>query len=857
MDLVAGLVATPFREIVVKAATAVENAGDDKDMLTEGQRLGRGADRILKAIEPLCDRMLADHGAAFIDALKENNDIAGYRSRLDLLLWDFDDVITAADYDRSKFIELQALCKEAGLAIREILMRMRLEPAAKDPPEPVSPASTYTAQMPGRQPSLPTPTAVEEPQPILAPVPAPLPDELSAPAPSTPEPKVEEPGVPPPPPPAANPWALRMPPPIATGAAEELSPVVVVERRRPVSAIDSPVEHMSPVASPAVVENDRDRRSSFHTPRRLDIGVDHMMQESTDRRHLTVSPDLVAAPTAENSTCATERSSFSGRARSFTGTIPEETAVEDAEAPPFVGATILPSHVYHRYSHTSNHSSDHSHPSRQRSQESLHSSVFDGRRDDTTSPAMMDHRASITSMQAPEESLSRAPTIPANFPPGIHDGIEAVPTNQSGYSELIPVDAATTEVGVVSSPPRREQDCSIGLSSSFYLYKGFCEGAKDVMRGGIGIKKTKKPGFAGMHIIARCSHCFYETDFQHVEQDVKNKDKQHGTKEHLAEEANYHSQGIGYRIRFLQKSHIATKRADETLYGCVFCIEAQATTEPSDATVFFTQRALFEHLARHARPLPHVKGLAVVDGGEVPFNLRNNYDLHFKMPPSRSPLAGQEDEIATQATGRARTTVKRMYGMRMLGDRTPAFELAEGARVVGIEFPAKYEGEWAMGWHDGEYKSVPVDVLRLEVPGRGQVRMGAASGVEAVAKWRFAPKGKDADWLRFDKGEVITNITCKCCRCVFSLPTALPERASLLMYLSGSSEEHWCWSGKNNKGQWGLFPQIFVDSNTVRELGQSERAGDRRGSAGMLARLAIRKGSLRPSSFTGPSRGLY
>ncbi|KAF3350472.1 hypothetical protein EV126DRAFT_507593 [Verticillium dahliae] len=821
MDLVAGLVATPFREIVAKAATAVQNAGDDKDMLTEGQRLGRGADRILKAIEPLCDRMLADHGAAFIDALKDNNDIAGYRSRLDLLLWDFDDVITAADYDRSKFIELQALCKEAGLAIREILMRMRLEPAAKDPLELVSPASTHTAQMPGRQPSLPTPAAVEEPEPILAPVPAPVPDELVLPAPTTPEPKIEEPSVPPPPPPAANPWELRMPPPIATGAAEEFSPVVVVERRRPVSAIDSPVEHMSPVASPAVVENDRDRRPSFHTPRRLDIGVDHMMQESTDRRHLTVSPDLVAAPTAEQSTCATERSSFSGRARSFTGTIPEETAVEDAEAPPFVSATILPSHVYHRYSHTSNHSSDHSHPSRQRSQESLHSSVLEGRRDGTTSPAMMDHRASITSIQAPEENLSRAPTIPANFPPGIHDGIEAVPTNQSDYSELIPVDAATTEVGVVSSPPPREQDCSIGLSSSFYLYKGFCEGAKDVMRGGIGIKKTKKPGFAGMHIIARCSHCFYETDFQHVEQDVKNKD-----------EANYNSQGIGYRIRFLQKSHIATKRADETLYGCVFCVEAQATTEPSDATVFFTQRALFEHLARHARPLPHVKGLAVVDGGEVPFNLRNNYDLHFKMPPSRSPLAGQEDEIATQATGRARTTVKRMYGMRMLGDRTPAFELAEGARVVGIEFPAKYEGEWAMGWHDGEYKSVPVDVLRLEVPGRGQVRMGAASGVEAVAKWRFAPKGKDVDWLRFDKGEVITNIT-------------------------WSSEEHWCWSGKNNKGQWGLFPQIFVDSNTVRELGQSERAGDRRGSAGMLARLAMRKGSLRPSSLTGSSRGLY
>ncbi|KAM0277696.1 hypothetical protein ACHAQH_005639 [Verticillium albo-atrum] len=767
MDLVSGLVATPFREIVDKAAAAVQNAGDDKDMLVEGQKLGRGADRILKAIEPLCDRLLADHGAGFIDALKENNEIAGFRSRLDSLLYDFDDVITVDGYDRSKFIELQALCKEAGLEIREILMRMKLEPVAREPFGSLSPTSTYAAQMPGQLPSLSTLSAVEEPEYVLASIPAPEPELMPSPPLITPEPRIEEPSMPPPPPPPDNPWEIRMPPPVDIGAEDDISSEAA-QRRRSVPAVDSPVEHLSPVVSPASPEVDRDRRTSFTSPRRLDIGVDHMMQEYSERCHLTVSPDLIVRPTTDTQSASTERSSpstaterasFSGRARSSTGTIPEEHALEDAEAPPFVGATILPSHVYHRYSQTSNHSSDHSHPSRQRSQESLHSSVFDGRRESTASPTMTDHRASISSMQPPEDGLSRGPTIPANFPPGVHDGIEAVPVNQSEYSELIPVDETVTDVGVVASPPLKEQDCNIGLSSSFYLFKGFCEGAKDVMRGGIGIKKTKKPGFAGMHIIARCSHCFYETDYQHVEKDVKN-----------SEEANYHSQGIGYRVRFLQKSHIATKRADETLYGCVFCIEAQATTEPSDATVFFTQRALFEHLARHPRPLPHVKGVAVVDGGEVPFNLRNNYDLHFKVTPARSPLAGSVEEVAAMATGRARTTVKKMYGMRMLGDRTPAFELAEGARIVGIEFPAKYGGEWAMGWHDGEYKSVPIDVLRLEVPGRGQVRMGAASGVEATAKWRFAPKGKDIDWLRFEKGEAITNIT-------------------------WSSEEHWCWSG--------------------------------------------------------------
>jgi hypothetical protein len=47
-----------------------------------------------------------------------------------------------------------------------------------------------------------------------------------------------------------------------------------------------------------------------------------------------------------------------------------------------------------------------------------------------------------------------------------------------------------------------EPDCSIGLGSSFYLYKGFCEGAKDVLRGGIGVKKTKKPVSVMHHFLS-------------------------------------------------------------------------------------------------------------------------------------------------------------------------------------------------------------------------------------------------------------------------------------------------------------------------------------------------------------------
>jgi hypothetical protein len=38
----------------------------------------------------------------------------------------------------------------------------------------------------------------------------------------------------------------------------------------------------------------------------------------------------------------------------------------------------------------------------------------------------------------------------------------------------------------------READCTITLDSSFYQLKGFCDGAKDIIRGGLGVKKVRK-----------------------------------------------------------------------------------------------------------------------------------------------------------------------------------------------------------------------------------------------------------------------------------------------------------------------------------------------------------------------------
>lgn len=73
MDEVDDLVVTPFKEIVDKAKTAVENAGDSNpSMLKAAQTLLKEGERGLKRIEPLCKKHLDDYGFNFVAALKDH-----------------------------------------------------------------------------------------------------------------------------------------------------------------------------------------------------------------------------------------------------------------------------------------------------------------------------------------------------------------------------------------------------------------------------------------------------------------------------------------------------------------------------------------------------------------------------------------------------------------------------------------------------------------------------------------------------------------------------------------------------------------------------------------------------------------
>lgn len=58
---------------------------------------------------------------------------------------------------------------------------------------------------------------------------------------------------------------------------------------------------------------------------------------------------------------------------------------------------------------------------------------------------------------------------------------------------LIPVDDETTECAPpLRPPPPIPEDCSITLNSSFYHFKGFCQGSMEIIQGGIGVRRIKK-----------------------------------------------------------------------------------------------------------------------------------------------------------------------------------------------------------------------------------------------------------------------------------------------------------------------------------------------------------------------------
>ncbi|RCI14063.1 hypothetical protein L249_8057 [Ophiocordyceps polyrhachis-furcata BCC 54312] len=418
------------------------------------------------------------------------------------------------------------------------------------------------------------------------------------------------------------------------------------------------------------------------------------------------------------------------------------------------------------------------------------------------------------SSSALQRGPPRYPLVPPPSP-----GLE-VPDARKPYEDgLIPVEPPTPKPKSTGFPSLAKHS-TISASSSFYLHKGFCEGAKEVVKGEMGVKLMQKSMQRTLsRVVARCTSCYFELDNRNIESDVKRQD-----------EGNFATKaGITYRLRFLQKSHLAAKRSDDVPYGCVFCVHQGHTLDASDATVFFSTQALFNHLARHPRPLPQVPGIKVVEEAVVPPPLRNDYDIHLQSPQATHPAHENRADIAGRPTGTARAEARQMHNKRQPPDRSLALELAQGGSITGIRWPRAYKGEWMFAWHDGAFESVPTDNVRLDPPPPSDIKMGGSSLVFAKARWKFAPKDRErGEWLKFGKNETIFNI-------------GWPYR------------EHWCWSGTNSRGKWGIFPRAFIDMDTVQELeaeplDQSSPTQERTKTSSVFTKLSVRK-SCRPSSI--------
>ncbi|KAL2272609.1 hypothetical protein FJTKL_06278 [Diaporthe vaccinii] len=641
------LVLAPFGDIVAHGKVAISNAEDsgDGEMLRAAQILVKEGERALKKVEPVCRKGCVEYGPRFVDALMENGPISELTEELSDLLYDFEDYVEADKFDARRFSELHALSRKAAPRILHIITRMKLA-SSQFEDSTTSPATEIIS--PYAESSLPYPEGPEadgqihdalrhvakldrtlEKAPAEAFAVLPYPDEEYA----------------PPPPPIRGPW------PRTFHAAKEGVDWRTQRRGTTASAPGSaPVSHIYPERnlSPSSGNNGLSFPSvPPRSPARLSN-----TQYSNGR--LGPQPDYAAA---------------SARYREK-GSIPAAPTRLSARAS--IGSSTV----------VSSQSSFSDHHRERQSHVGIVSPVSTVDRDSVSSER---HGQSLQVPPLFARSAAESPGYPVGSSVNlVANSVQDVPDG------LIPVDDETTEYAPpLRPPPPIPEDCSITLNSSFYHFKGFCQGSMEIVQGGLGVRRIKKQGLSGgFKEVAKCKSCPFELEWAAVERDLNDEPSE-----------NFKSAGIGFRLRFLSKSHLPATHVGDQVYGCLFCVQLGRTTHPNDATVFFSQKQIFNHLARHPRPLPHVPGLTVVETADLgPYG--NKYDLHFFNVPLKSHLATIMRDLAALPTATAVQTYKPTptSSIRRPTDGQEVLNFASGAKILGVIFPDRYQGEWCLGW---------------------------------------------------------------------------------------------------------------------------------------------------------------
>lgn len=227
-----------------------------------------------------------------------------------------------------------------------------------------------------------------------------------------------------------------------------------------------------------------------------------------------------------------------------------------------------------------------------------------------------------------------------------------------------------------------------------------------------------------------------------------------------------------YRSRFLYKSHVAVKDLDRVFFACIFCDKLRSTCHEGDATVFQSVDHLFRHLSRHSLPLPPVAGVTILyEQPKASSADQQDFDLIIPggtpMLPA-GPPAEARNYLASLPEARAtKDHIRQRNGKPQSrpDNVSEVLQFLAGARILGVEYPDKWDGKWCQGWHDGVLGVFSSKTVQLEAPEKVQsiIKSVPRSLRTGVAKWEWDPKSRTGptSWLSFSKGSKISNLACE------------------------------------------------------------------------------------------------
>ncbi|TDZ32637.1 hypothetical protein C8035_v011055 [Colletotrichum spinosum] len=120
----------------------------------------------------------------------------------------------------------------------------------------------------------------------------------------------------------------------------------------------------------------------------------------------------------------------------------------------------------------------------------------------------------------------------------------------------------------------------------------------------------------------------------------------------------------------------------------------------------------------------------------------------------------------------------------------------------------------------------PAKYVEVEAPKQHEISLRATSAVSVTTRWKWdPPDGARTGWLAFGKGEPIKNVA--------------------WLY-----RDHWCWSGTDSKGKFGIFPQSRVNPHSLKE-GLAVSHAKRSQASGPMRLFSRRRQSSTASSLSG------